>query len=127
MEILIGIVLVLLAFKLIAELAGFFIGMFVGAKIAKLDIFNEDKDKDKQYEDIHAICSSHDCNNNNIGGYMMHMLMTAIGLLLVVVSVEMHPDLMSMELAMLMSIIGIVLVYIPLINERSYDADRDRN
>jgi len=58
---------------------------------------------------------------------MMHMLMTAVGLLLVVVSVEMHPDLMSMELAMLMSIIGIVLVYIPLINERSYDADRDRN
>ena len=44
MEILIGIVLVLLAFKLIAELAGFFIGMFVGAKIAKMDIFNEDKD-----------------------------------------------------------------------------------
>ena len=66
MEILIGIVLVLLAFKLIAELAGFFIGMFVGAKIAKMDIFNEDKDKDKQYEDIHAICSSHDCNNNNL-------------------------------------------------------------
>ena len=127
MEILIGIVLVLLAFKLIAELAGFFIGMFVGAKIAKMDIFNEDKDKDKQYEDIHAICSSHDCNNNNIGGYMINMVMTAIGLLFVVVSVEMHPDLMSMELAMLMSIIGIVLVYIPLINERSYDADRDRN
>ena len=47
MEILIGIVLVLLAFKLITELAGFFIGMFVGAKIAKMDIFNEDKDKDK--------------------------------------------------------------------------------
>ena len=74
MEILIGIVLVLLAFKLIAELAGFFIGMFVGAKIAKLDIFNEDKDKDKQYEDIHAICSSHDCNNNNIGGYMITLI-----------------------------------------------------
>ena len=74
MEILIGIVLVLLAFKLIAELAGFFIGMFVGAKIAKMDIFNEDKDKDKQYEDIHAICSSHDCNNNNIGGYMITLI-----------------------------------------------------
>ena len=47
MEILICIVLVLLAFKLIAELAGFFIGMFVGAKIAKMDIFNERKDEDK--------------------------------------------------------------------------------
>lgn len=80
MEILIGIVLVLLAFKLIAELAGFFIGMFVGAKIAKLDIFNEDKDKDKQYEDIYAICSSHDCNNNNIGGYMMYCSLFIIGM-----------------------------------------------
>lgn len=75
MEVLIGIVLVLLAFKLIAELAGFFIGMFVGAKIAKMDIFNERKDEDKQYEDIHAICSRDDCNNNNIGGYMITLLM----------------------------------------------------
>jgi len=56
----------------------------------------------------------------------MHMLMTAIGLLLVVVSVEMHPDLISMELAMLMSIIGVILVYTPLINERKNDDDRDK-
>mgnify|MGYP003140273927 CR=1 FL=1 len=47
MDVLIGIVLVLLAFKLLVELAGFFIGMFVGAKIAKMDIFNERKDEDK--------------------------------------------------------------------------------
>ncbi len=52
--------------------------------------------------------------------------MTAIGLLLVVVSVEMHPDLISMELAMMMSIIGVILVYTPLINERKQDDDRDR-
>ena len=57
---------------------------------------------------------------------MMHMLMTAIGLLLVVVSVEMHPDLIRMELAMLMSIIGVILVYTPLINERKNDDDRDK-
>lgn len=126
MEVLIGIVLVLLAFKLIAELAGFFIGMFVGAKIAKMDIFNERKDEDKQYEDIHAICSRDDCNNNNIGGYM-NIVFTAIGLLLIVVAVELHPDVMPMELAMLMSIIGVILVYTPLINERKHDDDRDRN
>jgi hypothetical protein len=54
------------------------------------------------------------------------MVMTAIGLLLVVVSVEMHPDLISMELAMMMSIIGVILVYTPLINERKHDDDRDR-
>lgn len=126
MEILIGIVLVLLAFKLIAELAGFFIGMFVGAKIAKMDIFNERKDEDKQYEDIYVFCSRDDCNNNNIGGYM-NMVFTAIGLLLIVVAVELHPDVMPMELAMLMSIIGVILVYTPLINERKHDDDRDRN
>jgi uncharacterized membrane protein len=56
----------------------------------------------------------------------MSMVMTAIGLLLVVVSVEMHPDLISMELAMMMSIIGVILVYTPLINERKQDDDRDR-
>jgi hypothetical protein len=56
----------------------------------------------------------------------MSMVMTAIGLLLVVVSVEMHPDLISMELAMMMSIIGVILVYTPLINERKHDDDRDR-
>ena len=54
------------------------------------------------------------------------MVMTAIGLLLVVVSVEMHPDLISMELAMMMSIIGVILVYTPLINERKQDDDRNR-
>ena len=46
------------------------------------------------------------------------MVMTAAGLLLVVLSVEMHPDFLSMELGMLIGIIGICLVYIPLINER---------
>ena len=56
----------------------------------------------------------------------MSMVMTAIGLLLVVVSVEMHTDLISMELAMMMSIIGVILVYTPLINERKHDDDRDR-
>jgi len=57
----------------------------------------------------------------------MNMVLTAIGLLLVVVSVEMHPDLIRIELAMLMSIIGVILVYTPLINERKHDDDRDRN
>ena len=56
----------------------------------------------------------------------MSMVMTAIGLLLVVVSVEMHPDLISMELAMMMSIIGVILVYTPLINERKHDDNRDK-
>ena len=56
----------------------------------------------------------------------MSMVMTAIGLLLVVVSVEMHPDLISMELSMMMSIIGVILVYTPLINERKHDDDRDK-
>jgi len=56
----------------------------------------------------------------------MNMVLTAIGLLLVVVSVEMHPDLIRIELAMLMSIIGVILVYTPLINERKHDDDRDR-
>lgn len=56
----------------------------------------------------------------------MSMVMTAIGLLLVVVSVEMHPDLISMELAMMMSIIGVILVYTPLINERKDDDNRDK-
>ena len=58
---------------------------------------------------------------------MMHMLMTAIGLLFIVVSVEMHPDLIRMELAMLMSIIGVILVYTPLINERKDDDDKNRD
>ena len=57
----------------------------------------------------------------------MNMVFTAIGLLLVVISVELHPDAMPMELAMLMSIIGVILVYTPLINERSEDDDRNRN
>ena len=48
----------------------------------------------------------------------MNMVMTAIGLLLVVVSVEMHPDFIPMELGMLLGFIGIILVYIPLIHER---------
>ena len=48
----------------------------------------------------------------------MNMVITAVGLLLVVLSVEMHPDYWPMELGMLIGIIGIVLVYIPLINER---------
>ena len=56
----------------------------------------------------------------------MSMVMTAIGLLLIVVSVELHPDAMPMELAMLMSIIGVILVYTPLINERKNDDDRDK-
>ena len=56
----------------------------------------------------------------------MNMVLTAIGLLLVVVSVELHPDTMPMELAMLMSIIGVILVYTPLINERKNDDDRDK-
>ena len=49
---------------------------------------------------------------------VMNMVMTAAGLLLVVLSVEMHPDYLPMELGMLIGIIGICLVYIPLINER---------
>jgi len=53
----------------------------------------------------------------------MNMVFTAIGLLLVVISVELHPDVMPMELAMLMSIIGVILVYTPLINERNKDGD----
>ena len=57
----------------------------------------------------------------------MNMAFTAIGLLLVVIAVELHPDAMPMELAMLMSIIGVILVYTPLINERKHDDDRDRN
>ena len=57
----------------------------------------------------------------------MNMVLTAIGLLLVVVSVEMHPDLRRMELAMLMSIIGVILVYTPLINERKDDDDKNRD
>ena len=57
----------------------------------------------------------------------MNMVLTAIGLLLVVVSVEMHPDLIRMELAMLMSIIGVILVYTPLINERKNDDDKNRD
>jgi len=56
----------------------------------------------------------------------MNMVLTAIGLLLIVVSVELHPDAIPMELAMLMSIIGVILVYTPLINERKNDDDRDK-
>ena len=44
--------------------------------------------------------------------------MTAVGLLLVVLSVEMHPDYLPMELGILLGVTGILLVYIPLINER---------
>ena len=73
MEVLIGIVLVLLAFKLLIELFGFFIGYKVVKDLVK-------KDEDKQYEDIHAIYSSHDCNNNNIGGYMMYCSLFIIGM-----------------------------------------------
>ena len=57
----------------------------------------------------------------------MNMAFTAIGLLLVVIAVELHPDAMPMEWAMLMAIIGVILVYTPLINERKHDDDRDRN
>ena len=56
----------------------------------------------------------------------MNIIFTAIGLLLIVVAVELHPDVMPMELAMLMSIIGVILVYTPLINERKNDDDRDK-
>ena len=56
----------------------------------------------------------------------MNMVLTAVGLLLVVLAVELHPDAMPMELAMLMSIIGVILVYTPLINERTNDDDRNR-
>ena len=48
----------------------------------------------------------------------MNMVMTAVGLLLVVLSVEMHPDYLPMELGILLGVTGILLVYIPLINER---------
>ena len=48
----------------------------------------------------------------------MNMVMTAAGLLLVVLSVEMHPDYLPMELGILLGVTGILLVYIPLINER---------
>ena len=69
-------------------------------------------------EVIYSICDcNHLVNNDNIRSYM-NMVMTAAGLLLVVLSVEMHPDYLPMELGMLIGIIGICLVYIPLINER---------
>ena len=57
----------------------------------------------------------------------MNMVLIAIGLLLIVVSVELHPDAIPMELAMLMSIIGVILVYTPLINERKDDDDKNRD
>ena len=48
----------------------------------------------------------------------MNLVMTAVGLLLGVLSVEMHPDYLPMELGILLGVTGILLVYIPLINER---------
>ena len=57
----------------------------------------------------------------------MNMVMTAVGLLLVVLSVEMHPDYLPMELGILLGVTGILLVYIPLINEqKECDDCKDR-
>ena len=56
----------------------------------------------------------------------MNMVMTAVGLLLVVLSVEMHPDYLPMELGILLGVTGILLVYIPLINERK-ECDECKN
>ena len=57
----------------------------------------------------------------------MNMIITTIGILFVVVSVEAHPDFIGMELGMLLGTIGILLVYIPLYKqERSNDDSWDR-
>ena len=57
----------------------------------------------------------------------MNMILTAIGLLFVVVSVEAHPDFVGMELGMFLGTIGILLVYIPLYKqERSNDDSWNR-
>jgi len=61
-------------------------------------------------------------NNDNIGD-QMNMILPAIGLLFVVVSVELHPDSIPMELGMLLGIIGILLVYIPLYKQERRDYD----
>jgi len=53
----------------------------------------------------------------------MNMILPAIGILFVIVSVELHPDYIPMELGMLLSIIGILLVYIPLYKEERRNHD----
>ena len=53
----------------------------------------------------------------------MNMILPAIGLLFVIVSVELHPDSIPMELGMLLGIIGILLVYIPLYKQERRDYD----
>ena len=85
-------------------------------------------------------------NNDNIGDTMitlmiflgilvigilaylaMNMILTVIGILFIVVSVEAHPDFIGMELGMLLGTIGILLVYIPLYKqERSNDDSWNR-
>tara|TARA_R100001463_G_scaffold38652_1_gene82873 strand:+ start:138 stop:311 length:174 start_codon:yes stop_codon:yes gene_type:complete len=52
----------------------------------------------------------------------MNMILTAVGILFIVVSVEAHPDFIGMELGMLIGTIGILLVYIPL-----YKQERSNN
>jgi hypothetical protein len=57
----------------------------------------------------------------------MNMVITTIGILFVVVSVEAHPDFIGMELGMLLGTIGILLVYIPLYQqERSHNDNWNR-
>ncbi len=53
----------------------------------------------------------------------MNMILPAIGILFVIVSVELHPDSIPMELGMLLGIIGILLVYIPLYKEERRNHD----
>ena len=106
-----GLVLTLLAIYLAIMIGSCLVGFYFVKKLVK------DDDKE-QNEVVYSICDcNHLLNNDNIRSYM-NMVMTAAGLLLVVLSVEMHPDFLSMELGMLIGIIGICLVYIPLINER---------
>lgn len=47
----------------------------------------------------------------------MKFLFPAMGLVLIVLATEAHPDSLPMEYAMGISLIGILLVYIPLITE----------
>lgn len=53
----------------------------------------------------------------------MNMILPAIGILFVIVSVELHPDSIPMELGMLLGIIGILLVYIPLYKDERRNND----
>jgi len=53
----------------------------------------------------------------------MNMILPAIGILFVIVSVELQPDSIPMELGMLLGIIGILLVYIPLYKEERRNHD----